>query len=68
MSTAKQSYTLTNEQQQLLQKFVQIRLSDTIDDFITGQFLVPDDLIDNDDWDQINARKAAAVEFIRANL
>jgi len=61
-------YQLTDEQQQRLRHFTQIKLSDTIDEFISGSFLVTDDLVDSDDWDEINRRKASALTYILSQL
>lgn len=61
-------YQLTDEQQQRLRHFAQIKLSATIDEFISGSFLVSDDLIDSDDWHEINRRKASALTYILSHL
>lgn len=67
MSTTTAAYTLTEAQQQTLLKLT-FKVADLIDDHISGDYLITDDLVDTDDWNEINARKAAALEFIKANL
>jgi hypothetical protein len=61
-------YQLTEAQQQNLAKFAQIKLADYIDEHLSGEFLITDEMVDNDDWDAINARKSAALEFILNQL
>jgi len=61
-------YQLTDEQQQRLRHFTQMKLSDIIDEYISGEFLLPDDLVDSDDWDEINRRKASALTYILSHL
>lgn len=67
MDTATTAYTLTETQQQTLLKLT-FKVADIIDDHISGGYLIPDELVNADHWDEINARKAAALEFIKANL
>lgn len=58
-------YTLTAEQQQELQTFVDHQLADVVDEFIHGEFLITDELLERDDVDGMEARKAAAVEYLK---
>jgi hypothetical protein len=62
------AYTLTLEQQKNLRHFVINHLSSYIDEELSSEYLVTDDLVENDSWDEINARKAAAIQFIIDNL
>ena len=57
-------YLLTQQQQQHLTSFINRKLADYIDEHISGEFLIPDELVNKDDWDAINARKRAALEYI----
>jgi len=58
------SYTLTLEQEKQLRHFAINHLSEVIDEELCSEYLVTDDLVENDSWDEINARKAAAIKFI----
>jgi len=58
------SYTLTLEQEKQLRRFALNRLSSYIDEELCSEYLITDDIVENDDWDEINARKAAAIKFI----
>ena len=62
------SYKLTAQQQQTLINFTVHYLYNIIDEHISGAFLVPDELVDADDWTAINARKLAAIKFIADTL
>jgi len=57
-------YQLTEEQEMHLTSFINRKLADYIDEHISATFLVTDEMVDNDDWDAINARKRAAIEYI----
>lgn len=57
-------YTLTLEQLALLRHFAMNRLSSYIDEELSSEYLITDDLVENDNWNEINARKAAAMKFI----
>jgi len=61
-------YQLTEHQQQYLKDFVNLELSEYIDEVLHGEWLIPDEMVDVDDWDAINARKSAAIEYITNNL
>lgn len=58
------SYTLTLEQEKELRHFVINSLSNFIDEELCSEYLITDDLVENDNWDEINARKTAAIKFI----
>lgn len=62
-------YQLTDEQQQRLRHFTQVKLADFIDEFISGSFLIPDTLFEPDEqWDEVNSRKQAALQYIISHL
>ena len=61
-------YTLTLEQRALLRHFAMNRLSSYIDEELSSEYLITDDLVENDNWNEINARKAAARKFIIEEL
>lgn len=62
------SYKLTAQQEQMLINFTVHYLYNIIDEYISGAFLVPDELVDADDWTAINTRKLAAIKFIAGTL
>ena len=57
-------YTLTLEQEKELRHFVINSLSSYIDEELSSEYLITDDLVENDSWDEMTARKAAAIKFI----
>jgi len=59
---------LTEAQKSHLQHFVINSLSNFIDEEISSEYLVTDEMVNNDDWDTINALKREAIKFIIANL
>lgn len=61
-------YQLTEEQKKALSHFTINRLSDFIDEELSSEYLLPDDLVEHDKWDEINARKQAALMFIINSL
>lgn len=62
------TYTLTDDQRLELRSFVIVHLSDIIDETLSGEWLVPDELVDADNFDEINGRKMAAIEYIKSIL
>lgn len=44
------------------------KLVDIIDEALSHQFLITDEMVNSDDWDNINARKRAGVEYIKSLL
>jgi len=61
------TFELTEDQQSRLQKLV-MKLTDIIDDHISGTYLIPDTLVETDDWTEINLRKSVALEYIKSAL
>ena len=61
-------YQLTEEQKKALNHFTINRLSDFIDEELSSEYLLPDDLVEHDKWDEINARKQAALMLIINSL
>jgi hypothetical protein len=62
------SYQLTEEQKKALLHFTINRLSDFLDEELSSEYLLSDDLVEHDKWDEINERKQAAIVFIINNL
>lgn len=61
------TFELTESQQQQLRKLA-FKVHDIIDDHISGTYLIPDELVDTDDWTEINTRKSVALEYIKSLL
>lgn len=59
---------LTESQQREIQHFVNTRLCDFIDEALCAPFLITDEMNDNDEYDVINAKKLAAIEYIKSIL
>lgn len=62
------TYNLTDDQRLELRCFVYQQLADAIDETLSGEWLINDELITNDDFDEINRRKMAALEYIKSIL
>jgi hypothetical protein len=62
------TYQLTQSQEQSLDKFIINHLSSFIDEELCSDYLISDELIDQDKFDEINNIKKAAIEFIKSNL
>ena len=59
------SYVLSEEQKAKLHHFTTWQLADFIDEELSNEYLVPDSLVEEDQWDIINSRKFAAIEYIK---
>lgn len=62
------TYQLTKSQEQSLNKFIINHLSSVIDEELCSDYLISDELIDEDKFDEINNIKLAAIEYIKNNL
>lgn len=61
-------HTLTDHQKTVLKHFVVYSLSNIIDEEISSEYLVSDELINTDNFDEINRIKTAAIEYIKSIL
>lgn len=59
---------LTESQQREIRLFVNARLADFIDEALCAPFLITDEMVDNDEFDVINTKKLAAIEYIKSLL
>lgn len=59
---------LTDEQQREIRYFVIHQLSELIDESLTAPWLITDEMMDNDEFDVINAKKSAAIQYIKSLL
>ena len=59
------TFELSEEQKARLNHFVTWQLADFIDEELSSEYLVPDTLVEQDQWNTINARKFAAIEYIK---
>jgi len=59
---------LTDTQTAALRHFVINSLSEFIDEEVSSEYLISDELVENDDFDEINRRKMAAIEYIKSIL
>lgn len=59
------TYKLTQSQQNQLDNFIHNQLSSFIDEELCSDYLITDDLLDNDKFDEINDIKSAALEYIK---
>ena len=66
-TTLHTTFELTESQQERLRKLA-FKVQDIIDDNISGTYLIPDELVDTDDWTEINTRKSVALEYIKSLL
>jgi hypothetical protein len=61
-------YQLTDEQKKKINHFVMYSLSEVIDEELCSEYLITDDLVESDNHVEMNARKNAAIEFIKECL
>lgn len=61
-------YKLTPQQTTEILRFVNHRLIEIIDDHLHGEWLITDEMTENELYDDINARKIAALELIKSSL
>ena len=61
-------YVLTPDQEIELKHFVINSLSNFIDEELCAEWLITDEMVQADDFDGINERKMAAIEFIKSVL
>jgi hypothetical protein len=62
------TYQLTQNQQINLDNFIHNQLSSFIDEELCSDYLITDDLLDNDKFDEINNIKSAALEYIKNKI
>ena len=59
---------LTDAQQREIRSFVMYQLSELIDESLTAPWLITDEMMNNDEFDVINAKKSAAIQYIKSLL